>query len=539
MAGVPMPARDPETERRDKQRASLHEIMDLAAQFFEEQLQSAAGATARAYLRNRGLTSVTIKKFRLGYAPDSRNALKEFLAARGVEKNQLEACGLVVFGPDIPVSYDRFRDRIMFPIEDTKGRIIAFGGRALSPDAKAKYLNSPDTELFHKGEVLYNYSRARKAQDKGGILIAVEGYMDVIALAQVGIDHAVAPLGTALTESQLELLWKTASEPVLAFDGDQAGYRAAYRVADIAFGKLEIGRSLRFAILPDGKDPDDIVRSGGKEAFDNLLQNASPLREFFILRRRSEMDVDTPEGKAAFEKQLYADIDAIRDPVLKKYYRSHLRLRIFEVLTGRARDVSSEEAARLKASISGNKLVETILGFCVEYPEMIPDHMERLMKIEHKVDSFEYRLFVRELYRLYVEFGDVSVSDIYNKIDEKFADLLDLVHGREWMKPIRNRANEVIDHKRIERGHRLRFLFPMVRYNPPIFLVAEILEFLFEKLQLTITEAEYLTNAAGMSETEFIGYQREIIDGHASLREREQALYEQLRALAGRLPMAA
>jgi DNA primase len=227
LAGVPMPARDPEMEKREKEQASLFDVMELAVKYFEEQLQAGQGAKARGYLRERGLSAATQQQFRLGYASDSRNALKEYLAGKGIAKDQIEACGLVVFGDDIAVSYDRFRDRIMFPIPDAKGRTIAFGGRAMSKDAPAKYLNSPETELFHKGNILYNFAKARKpAQDKGTV-IAVEGYMDVIALAQAGFAHAVAPLGTALTERQAELLWKMASEPVLCFDGDQAGTKAA------------------------------------------------------------------------------------------------------------------------------------------------------------------------------------------------------------------------------------------------------------------------------------------------------------------------
>ena len=247
MAGVPMPARDEADERRERQRASLHDVMEMAASFFQQQLQAALGAKARAYLRDRGLTPATQQKFRLGFAPDSRNALKEHLAGNGVAMDQIEACGLIRSGDDIPVSYDWFRDRIMFPIEDRRGRVIAFGGRAMSPEVAAKYMNSPDTELFHKGEVLYNFARARKGQGKDGTVIAVEGYMDVIALAQAGFENAVAPLGTALTENQMELLWKMTPEPVLCFDGDQAGLRAAWRAADMILPSVQAGphRALR------------------------------------------------------------------------------------------------------------------------------------------------------------------------------------------------------------------------------------------------------------------------------------------------------
>ncbi len=272
MAGVPLPDRDPDAEKREQERASLHDVMKLATGWFLEKLQAPEGAKARAYLRGRGLTAQTQSAFHIGYAPETRSGLKEFLAGRGIAKDQIEACGLVVFGDDIPVSYDRFRDRIMYPIEDSRGRVIAFGGRAMAADAPAKYLNSPETELFHKGQILYNFARARKAVQEKSLVIAVEGYMDVIALAQAGFHHAVAPLGTALTENQLELLWRMAPEPVMCFDGDQAGMRAALRAADMALPLLKPGKSLRFALLPDGKDPDDLVKSGGPETFAQVLE---------------------------------------------------------------------------------------------------------------------------------------------------------------------------------------------------------------------------------------------------------------------------
>jgi DNA primase len=298
MAGVALPARDEQAERREKQRASLTDVMELATRFFQERLQAPEGAKARAYLRERGLSSATQQTFRLGYAPDGRNILKEFLASKGVAKEQIEACGLVVHGPDIPVSYDRFRDRIMFPIEDSRGRVIAFGGRAMAKDAPAKYLNSNDTELFHKGNVLYNFARARKAKGADGTVIAVEGYMDAIALAQAGFDNVVAPLGTALTENQLELLWRMTGEPVMCFDGDQAGLKAAWRAADLALPLVAPGRTLRFALLPEGQDPDDLVRAGGPDAFRAVLAQARPLAELLWLRETSGGVFDTPERRA-------------------------------------------------------------------------------------------------------------------------------------------------------------------------------------------------------------------------------------------------
>ena len=328
MAGVPMPARDPQQEKREKERASLTDVMELATAFFQERLQSSDGAKARAYLRERGLTSATQQAFRLGYAPDSRNALKEHLASRGVEKAQMEACGLIYSGPDAPVAHDRFRDRIMFPIPDSRGRIIAFGGRAMSPDALAKYLNSPETELFHKGNVLYNFARARKGLAKGGSVIAVEGYMDVIALAQAGFENVVAPLGTALTENQLELLWRMSGEPVLCFDGDQAGLRAAWRAADMALPMIQPGRTVRFALLPEGRDPDDLVREGGPDAFGKVLAEARGLADLIWMRETSGGVFDTPERRAELEKRLRELTGRVRDESLRFHYAQEMRERV-------------------------------------------------------------------------------------------------------------------------------------------------------------------------------------------------------------------
>ncbi|ULJ72772.1 DNA primase [Rhizobium gallicum] len=331
MAGVAMPIADPVMEKREKERGSLQDVMELATQFFQDQLQTANGARGRAYLRDRGLTGRTIDTFRLGFAPDSRNALKEFLAGKGVAKEQIEACGLVVHGPDVPVSYDRFRDRIMFPILSSREKVIAFGGRAMSPDAPAKYLNSNETELFHKGNVLYNFARARRAiqgADGAGTIIAVEGYMDVIALHQAGVENAVAPLGTALTENQLELLWKMTPQPVLCFDGDGAGIRAANRAADLALPHLKPGRTVRFALLPDGKDPDDLVRHDGRAPFDKVMSQAKPLAEMLWSREINAGKFDTPEARAELEARLKQMVAVIVDENVRRHYQQDIRDRL-------------------------------------------------------------------------------------------------------------------------------------------------------------------------------------------------------------------
>ncbi|KGE01029.1 DNA primase [Rhizobium sp. YS-1r] len=334
LAGIALPQPDPQAEKREKERMSLLDVMEMAARFFQDQLQSAGGAKARAYLRDRGLTGRTIETFRLGYASESRNALKEFLAGKGVPKEQIEACGLVRHGDDIPVSYDYFRDRIMFPILSSREKVIAFGGRAMSPDAPAKYMNSPETELFHKGQVLYNFARARRAAQAGagkseaGTIIAVEGYMDVIALSQAGIDNAVAPLGTALTENQLDLLWKMSPQPILCFDGDGAGLRAASRAADLALPLLKPGRSVRFALLPDGKDPDDLVKHEGRAPFDKVLSEAKPLVDVIWQREAASANFDTPEKRAELEARLKQIISVIADENVRRYYQQDIRDRL-------------------------------------------------------------------------------------------------------------------------------------------------------------------------------------------------------------------
>src|SRR5262250_1529907 len=278
-AGIPLPKISPAEEARDERRKTLHDIVELAARFFEATLASRAGAKARGYLADRGLDPATQVKFRVGYAPAERFALKEHLGKAGIATEDLIEAGLLVAGDDIPVPYDRFRDRIMFPIADLRGRVIAFGGRALDKDAPAKYLNSPETPLFHKGATLYNGQAARQASHQGAQVIAVEGYVDVIAMVTAGFAATVAPLGTALTEDQLALLWRITDEPILCFDGDRAGQKAAYRAADLALPHLQPGKSLRFALLPEGQDPDDLARSGGRGAIEDVISAARGLSE--------------------------------------------------------------------------------------------------------------------------------------------------------------------------------------------------------------------------------------------------------------------
>jgi DNA primase len=236
--------------------------------------------------------------------------------------------GLLIGGDDIPVPYDRFRDRVMFPITDLRGRIIAFGGRALEKDVAAKYLNSPETPLFHKGSNLYNLPAARTAAHNGAAIVVVEGYVDVIAMVSAGFEATVAPLGTALTEDQLTLLWKMSDEPVLCFDGDRAGRSAAYRAVDLALPRLAPGKSLKFALLPEGQDPDDLVRSGGREAVAEVLGQALPLAQMLWARETEASALDTPERRAALEARIGQITAAIGNETVRKYYRQDFSERL-------------------------------------------------------------------------------------------------------------------------------------------------------------------------------------------------------------------
>ncbi|WP_374304240.1 DNA primase [Ferrovibrio sp.] len=327
-AGLAVPQVRPEDRQKADQVATLGKAMEEAAKWFQAQLQASVGAEARAYIQKRGLKPETIERFRLGYAPQSRTAMKEALLARGLPEPLLVEAGLLIKPEDGGPSYDRFRHRVMFPIGDRRGRVIAFGGRALDPDAPAKYLNSPETPLFHKGRNLYNHALAREAARESGTVVVVEGYMDVIALAQAGIEHAVAPLGTALTEEQIALLWRLSAEPILCFDGDNAGIRAAMRAADRALPLLEPGHSFRFAILPGGQDPDDLVRNQGRQAMEEVLAAALPMADILWRKETEGRPLDTPERRAALEAALFGLAGQIKNPAVQNHYRDHFRSRL-------------------------------------------------------------------------------------------------------------------------------------------------------------------------------------------------------------------
>ncbi|MBZ4023370.1 DNA primase [Rhodobacter sp. TJ_12] len=332
-AGMPMPARDPKAAERADRRTELANVMEEAVKYFRLQLSTQAGAGARDYLARRRFPPAALERFEIGFAPDTRQGLFQALTGKGIAPDLIVDAGLCIRPDDGGAPYDRFRGRIIFPIRDARGRAISLGGRAMDPNARAKYLNGPETELFDKGRNLYNVGPARQACGKGQPLIVAEGYVDVIALVEAGFAGAVAPLGTAITEDQLRLMWRISDEPIIALDGDTAGLRAGMRLVDLALPLLEAGKGLRFAILPSGQDPDDLIRAEGREAMEKVIAGARPMVDL-LWRRETEGKVfDSPERRAALDKTLRAALGRISDLSLRGHYGAEIK-RLREELFG-------------------------------------------------------------------------------------------------------------------------------------------------------------------------------------------------------------
>lgn len=324
-AGLTMPERDPRAQEKSDRRTQLADVMEQAVQHFRLQLRTAAAAHARDYLVRRGLDPQAQDRWDIGFAPDAWQGLWDALKAKGVEDDLILDAGLAKPSRQGNKAYDTFRGRIMFPIRDARGRCTAFGGRAMDPGDAAKYLNSPETELFDKGRSLYNHGPARVAAGKGQPLVVAEGYMDVIALSEHGFCASVAPLGTAITEHQLAMLWRIADEPIIALDGDTAGLRAAMRLIDLALPALEAGKSLRFALMPEGQDPDDLLRAHGAAALQQRLDEAIPMVRLLWQRETEGRVFDSPERKAALDKALRDKIMLIRDPSIRQHYGQEIK----------------------------------------------------------------------------------------------------------------------------------------------------------------------------------------------------------------------
>jgi DNA primase len=403
-AGLDVPAPDPAFAARAEQRATLHDVAQAAQDWFVANLASAAGGKGREYLSSRGLDAHLVGRFGFGWAPDERGALRQALGR--FEDALLIEAGLLITVDDRE-PYDRFRGRITLPIQDVRGRVIGFGGRILEAAANApKYLNSPDTPLFDKGRTLYNLHRAGPASRKSGRLVVVEGYMDVVALASAGIEEAVAPMGTALTEQQLELLWRLADKPVLCFDGDAAGRRAAMKAITRALPLVQPGKSLEIVCLPAGLDPDDLVREQGAAALERLLANPISMLELIWQHEHAAHPLAAPEDKAGLKARLLAHVDTIAHPDIRALYRRDLldRFSAFafpprapeaprggtaapSVRRGAPRPLprlSPEGAAQLRQSASGgarDQLGQAVLEGLARHPDQIGRHAEALLQL--------------------------------------------------------------------------------------------------------------------------------------------------------------
>lgn len=399
-AGMEVPAADPRAAQKAEERAGLHDVMQAAQDWFQAKLQANEGAGARDYLKSRGFDAHTVKRFGFGYAPPERQAMKASLSQ--FEEPMLIEGGLRI-AVDDKEPYDRFRARLMLPIQDARGRVIAFGGRILETDTKApKYLNSPDTPLFDKGRTLYNLHRAGPASRQTNRVVVVEGYMDVIALASAGIEDAVAPLGTALTENQIELLWRLVERPILCFDGDAAGQRAAMRAATRALPMLKPSHSLAIVTLPAGLDPDDLLKQKGRGALDQLLDNAASLLDTLWTYERDLQPLNSPEDKAGLKARLLEHVDNIQHPDIRALYKREL-LERFSAFAFPPRPphahrssgdwkrgapfktanpaITPEASSRLRRTSEGgarDELTAAVITGLARYPDQIPRHAEAL-----------------------------------------------------------------------------------------------------------------------------------------------------------------
>jgi DNA primase len=458
LAGLPLPRTSREEEQREERAKSLFDVMELATKYFEQNLASSVGAQARGYLSDRAIAPSTNVEFRLGYATANRFGLKEYLGSKGVSVADMIETGLLIAGDDIPVPYDRFRDRVMIPIHDQRGRVIGFGGRALKSDVQPKYLNSPETSIFHKGSVVFNFHRAREPAHKTGSVVAVEGYMDAIAIYQAGIRGVVATMGTAFTEEQITALWRLSSEPVICFDADRAGIAAAHRSIDRILPLLAVGKLFRFAFMVGEKDPDDLIREKGVEAFKEVLAGSLPMWDVLWARETDGVNVKTPDTQASLEKKLVSLVRTIRDSSVQTAYMRTCRLQLAELFWQAVRggkhkkEPSQLVSKELKIELDERQhgLQKVLLGMLVHYPKFLDEKQDTILRLKFIPELDE---FCTALYKLLVVEKELSVQLIYSHLGATFYKVLHEIHGektdgRSW-------------------GYNLFARFPLIAVIPP------------------------------------------------------------------------
>ena len=443
--GLQMPEFDPKSKEKADRNKILLEIMEQSVNFFRLTLNSNQGKHALEYLKKRGLSSDAIERFEIGFAPADQTTLTQKLIDKGYDLDAIIETGMSVKSDESNRLYDRFRGRIMFPIRDSRGRCIAFGGRSLDPTARAKYLNSPETPLFDKGSNLYNLVSARSAVGRGEPLIVAEGYMDVIALDSGNFNGAIAPLGTAITEKQLQLMWRISPEPIIALDGDKAGLRAAYRLIDLSLPLLRTGKALRFSIMPEGKDPDDLIRNEGASVFKNLIDEAVPMVDLIWKRETEGKSFDSPERRAGLDKSLSDAIALIKDKNLKNHYRDALfqarrqflgrqnagttEFKNNSRLMPQSDTKSSFLVAADEKTVSAQIRESTVIAVLMNFPELIEIFYDELIMID--LASPDCDLILKELVKLDKGTKAEIKNELMEKIGgEKVEKLLSLSHLR-------------------------------------------------------------------------------------------------------------
>ena len=429
-AGLQMPEQDPQAKEKSSYRDELFKIMDLSVRFYQRSLNSAQGAKARDYINSRKLTSATIDNFELGFASNNRTELFDYLKDKNILEEHIIDTGMCIRSDDGGAVYDRFRDRIMYPIRDSRDRCIAFGGRAMSQNARAKYLNSPETKLFDKGKSLYNFSAARSALNKQSSLIVAEGYMDVIALAQANFKASVAPLGTAITKDQLALIWRISPNPVIALDGDRAGINAAYRLIDVALPLIETGKTIKFVLMPEGYDPDDLIQERGRDAMQNLVDDAISLGDLLWKRETEGLSFNNPEARAALDKKLDQAISNVSDRQLKYHYQQYFKdlkwSAFIKKPVRKSSDLNNITSAgnAVKDSFIANSDKKNFISFkegvilaiLVKYPNLIETNKEKLTTMDW--NSKDHVSLLDEI----INMGHLGYKDITENLEKKFGD---------------------------------------------------------------------------------------------------------------------
>ena len=466
-AGLKVPQFSRENEEEAKHRSSWYEIMELACGFFEKNLLLPSGHEALDYLTRRGFDNSIIKKFRLGYAPDN-NGLHAYLTSKNVSESDMIELGLAVLSEKNGKVYDFFRNRVIIPIFDKRDRIIGYGGRVMGNE-QPKYLNSPETPIFNKRKVLYNLNYARDKAYENKRIVICEGYMDVIAQSKYGFDYAVAPLGTALTEDQIQEAWKICLEPTLCFDGDGAGIRAAIRSVDRVLPILKAGYSLKYVFLPDKMDPDEFLKAKGAEEYEKAITNTMPLADLLWRKNIQAQPTNTPEQKAMFEKNIYEEIAKITDEKVRGYYQQDMRNRIYSELRAPQQPAAKISAAgtqrqtppparrivREQLKVRHNldeKVARFILSAFVCYPELIGEFEEKVGMFE--IGNAELSMFWEKMADISREHEQLDAETLWRELAsaglDKIASSLWELKMLKQQKPFINKLREEINNKILE-----------------------------------------------------------------------------------------